>query len=127
MEAHPAREESSNSARNWPECGDSRCAHRRTADSFKMKGFGVDVSGSGSGPFVGIVIAIVFFLAALVYFIAQHDKNMVRALEKLEQAQERSNKITEAMLYVISRPNNEKELLNIGKPALIKEIEQKGK
>lgn len=98
---------------------------RRSEDFFRATGPG-GFSVESKGKVTTFVAVLLVMVGVVVYFMIEHDKNVQLALARLENAIERSNKVSESVIYILSKPQDERERLNLSKPSLIREMEKRG-
>ena len=51
---------------------------------FRFQGFGINIGGSGSGLFIGLMVVLICFIVVLAYRVYQHDHNTAVALAEIK-------------------------------------------
>lgn len=85
------------------------------------------LGGKVTGSVATLVVLAVAILVAVLYFLKQHDDSMKESMNRIEKSTEKSAKILEGVIYVITKSQTEKEALNLGKPEIIREMEQRNR
>lgn len=103
---------------------------RRTADKTEKERATAEITGPGGfGAKVSGNVAIVAMLAAAIcvvvgYYIQQHDERSTAALARVEAATIRAAKVQEAMLWMFTKSQEEREALNLSKPEVLRDMEK---
>lgn len=114
--------------RRCEDCGRRSADRERenAVNSVEFHGPG-DLGGKVTGSVAVLVVLAAAILVAVLYFLKQHDDAMKESMNRIEKSTEKSAKILEGVIYVITKSQTEKEALNLGKPEIIREMEQRNR